>query len=88
MGVAPVTYSKTGGSHTITLRKSGYITRSYNIEVPDDNQDVTYSFPALEKEDSENGKTQTVSGNQVSGNSVKRENVSDNSINDTVSGNN
>ena len=36
MGVAPVTYSKTGGSHTITLRKTGYITRSYSVEIADD----------------------------------------------------
>ena len=84
MGVAPVTYSKTGGSHTITLRKTGYITRSYSVEIADDDQNVTLSFPALEKESTANTKPQTVSGNQISGNSTKRENVSNNS---TVSGN-
>ncbi len=84
MGVVPVTYSKTGGSHTITLRKTGYITRSYSVEIADDDQNVTLSFPALEKESTANTKPQTVSGNQISGNSTKRENVSNNS---TVSGN-
>lgn len=85
MGVAPVTYSKTSGSHTITLRKTGYVTRSYSVEIADDDQNVTLSFPALEKESTAGTKPQTVSGNQISGNSTKRENVSGVS---TVSGNN
>ena len=36
MGIAPVTYQKTAGSHTITLRKTGYVTKSYQIEVADE----------------------------------------------------
>ena len=64
MGIAPVTYNKTAGDHTITLRKTGYITRSYGITVVDDKNDVTYAFPDLERENN------TVSGNSVSGNSV------------------
>lgn len=59
-GYAPVTYTKTAGTHVITLRKTGYVTRSYSIEVKDDDENVTYSFPELEPE----------SGNTVSGNSV------------------
>ncbi|MDO4303941.1 MAG: PEGA domain-containing protein, partial [Bacillota bacterium] len=62
MGIAPVTYTKTAGSHTITLRKEGYITRSYSIEIPDDDNDVTYSFPDLDPEDAA-----SLSGNTVSG---------------------
>ncbi len=77
MGIAPVTYTKSAGSHTITLRKQGYITKSYNIEVPDDGKDVTYAFPELEPENQN-----TVSGNTVSGNSVNNNTVSGNSIKD------
>lgn len=87
MGIAPVTYTKTSGSHTITLRKQGYITRSYNIEVADDDKDVTYSFPDLDPEDadSQNG---TVSGNTVSGNSLDKESSQkDKESGETVSGN-
>ena len=82
MGIAPVTYPKTPGEHTITLRKTGYITRSHNIIVADDGKDATYSFPDLEPED-------TVSGNSVSPNTPSRKDstvsgnsVSDNSITD------
>lgn len=92
MGIAPVTYTKTSGSHTITLRKQGYITRSYNIEVADDDKDVTYSFPDLDPEntDSENS---TVSGNSINGNSVsgnsanKESSQKDGKNGETVSGN-
>lgn len=79
MGIAPVTYSKSIGTHVITLRKEGYITKSHQIVVVDDGRDVTYNFPDLEP-DSENGEG-TVSGNTVSGNSTT---ISGNS---TVSGN-
>lgn len=92
MGIAPVTYTKTPGSHTITLRKQGYITRSYNIEVVDDDKDVTYSFPDLDPEnaDSQNGTVSgnTISGNSVSGNSINKESSpKDNNGGETVSGN-
>lgn len=52
MGITPVTYIKTPGTHTITLRKSGYVTRSYEIVVSDDNEDVTYSFADLDIDES------------------------------------
>lgn len=81
MGIAPVTYTKTAGEHTITLRKTGYITRSHTIVVANDNNDVTYSFPDLDPENSQS----TVSGNSVAANNGQT--VSGNSINDTVSGN-
>ncbi len=82
MGLAPVTYDKTPGEHTITLRKSGYITRSYSINIPDDGNDVTYSFPDLDPESSEN----TVSGNTVSGNKVNED--KDKQKNESSQGNN
>ena len=81
MGLAPVTYTKTAGSHTITLRKEGYVTRSHDIEIADDNRDVTYSFPDLEPQ---NGSS--VSGNSISGNTLSPS-PSPSAQADTVSGN-
>lgn len=64
MGIAPVTYHKTAGSHIITLRKTGCITRSYDIEIEEDDRDVTYSFPELDLEGyGDKGGSNTVSGN-------------------------
>lgn len=88
MGFAPVTYKKTAGSHTITLRKTGYISKSYTIEVQDDGRDVKYSFPDLEPESNAvtvSGNNSTVSGNS-SNDGDKTTTVSGNSS--TVSGNN
>lgn len=92
MGIAPVTYKKTTGTHTITLRKSGCVTQSYQIEVDDDDRDLIYSFPDLvEDETGDNSSYQstvsgnTVSGNTVSGNDIVSNNNDQNS--DTVSGN-
>lgn len=80
-GIAPVTYEKTAGTHTITLRKTGYITKSYEIQVPDDNADVTYSFPALYAEG-------TVSGNDINSNLSNNNSLNNNLTNyQSVSGN-
>lgn len=76
VGISPVSFKKVIGSHTITLRKSGYVTKSYTIYLYNDGEDITYSFSDLEKESS------SVSGNN--GNTSK--NSSKNST-DTVSGN-
>ena len=35
------------GSQTITLRKDGYTTKSYSVDVLDDDQDVKFSFSDL-----------------------------------------
>ncbi len=83
-GYAPVTYTKKSGTHVITLRKTGYITRSYTIEVPADEEDLVYSFPDLEPETTSTvsgntlnkDTTKTVSGNTVSGNTVSQNSVS------------
>lgn len=80
MGISPVTFEKKTGSHTITLRKRGYITRSYQIEVADDDRDLTYSFPDLEPE------TENKNGSSVSGNSTGSSGSSTVSGNGTSSG--
>ena len=65
MGIAPVSFKKNIGSHTVTLRKNGYETRSYTIYLYNDGEDVTYSFEDLKKLD------KTVSGNGGSSTSTK-----------------
>lgn len=47
IGLSPVSFGKTVGSHTITLRKSGYKTKSYTIYLYNDGKDATYSFSDL-----------------------------------------
>ena len=83
VGIVPISFKKQVGSHTITLRKSGYVTKSYTIYLYNDGEDITYSFTDLEKESSS-----TVSGNNsstVSGNSSSS--TSSKSSTNTVSGN-
>lgn len=50
VGITPVSFKKVVGSHTITLRKSGYKTKSYTIYLYNDDEDITYSFTDLEEE--------------------------------------
>lgn len=47
VGVVPASFTKESGNHTITLRKDGYLTRSYSIQIDDEEKDVTYSFSDL-----------------------------------------
>lgn len=48
VGISPISFKKVEGAHVITLRKTGYETRSYTIQVDGEDKDVTYSFVALE----------------------------------------
>ena len=50
VGISPVSIRKTSGPHVITLRKSGYETRSYTVQVDDEEKDISYSFVPLEAE--------------------------------------
>ena len=61
VGISPISFKKNAGKHTITLRKSGYISKSYTIYLYEDGEDVTYSFSNLEREEVE-----SVSGNNPS----------------------
>lgn len=47
VGVSPCNFKKVAGSHVITLRKTGYETRSYTVQVEDEKKDVSYSFVDL-----------------------------------------
>ena len=75
IGISPVSFKKTVGSHTVTLRKSGYLTKSYTIYLYNDGEDITYSFSDLVKEN-------TASDNNGTGSSNSTVNKDD-----TVSGN-
>ena len=47
IGITPINFSKTPGNHVITLRKDGYQTRSYTLQIDDEEKDVNYSFTML-----------------------------------------
>lgn len=47
VGIAPLSFNKPEGSVVITLRKTGFQTRSYTIQLEDDDKDVHYSFSEL-----------------------------------------
>lgn len=84
VGVAPVNFAKVTGSHTITLRKTGYESRSYTIYLYDDGEDVTYSFADLEpSEDSVSGNSSITSSSSTSSSSTS----TSSGTTETVSGN-
>ncbi len=51
VGILPTSFAKKSGTYTISVRKSGYKTRSYSLEVDNTQKDVRYSFSSLEKEE-------------------------------------
>lgn len=67
VGISPCSFRKSTGVHIITLRKNYYETRSYTIQVDDEEKDLSFSFADLLF----NGAS-TVSGNSASGNSSTR----------------
>ena len=57
IGVVPANFTKVSGTHTITLKKTGYTTRSYSISIDSAKCDKTYSFPDLIRETDVSGNT-------------------------------
>lgn len=47
VGISPCSFKKSAGSHVITLRKNGYQTRSYTVQMDDEEKDISYSFVDL-----------------------------------------
>ncbi|MBR1470118.1 MAG: PEGA domain-containing protein [Lachnospiraceae bacterium] len=47
IGISPVSFPKKEGLYTITLRRDGYQTRSYTIDIDGDKNNVNYSFSEL-----------------------------------------
>ncbi len=52
IGAIPTSFAKKRGTYTVSVRKNGYRTRSYSLEVDDSEKDVRYSFSSLEKDES------------------------------------
>ncbi|MDE7204927.1 MAG: PEGA domain-containing protein [Lachnospiraceae bacterium] len=49
IGITPISFNKVAGSYVVTLRKSGYQTRSYTLQIDAEEKDVNYSFTDLIK---------------------------------------
>lgn len=47
VGISPCNFRKVSGTHIITLRRIGYETRSYTIQVDSEDKDITFSFADL-----------------------------------------
>lgn len=48
VGIAPTSFPKVSGEHTITLRKTGYQTRTFTLNIGTEEKSVNYSFSDLE----------------------------------------
>lgn len=48
-GLAPCTFTKVIGSQTITLSDEGYVTKSYSVDILDDDKNAKFSFAELVK---------------------------------------
>ena len=48
VGIAPCSFRKEAGSHVVILRKSGYIPKSYTLQINSEEKDISFSFPELE----------------------------------------
>ena len=75
-GVAPCSFAKVIGNVTETMTKQGSETKSYSIEISDDNLDVNWSFPDLLETDgnsnnsSSNNSSSNYNGNNSNSNGV------------------
>lgn len=49
VGITPCSFKKEPGSHTLTLRNTGYVAKSYTIQVDEEQKNVSYSFLDLVK---------------------------------------
>ena len=49
VGIVPADFAKREGSHVVTLRKEGYVTRSYTISLDGVLRNETFSFASLEE---------------------------------------
>ena len=49
IGDAPCEMAKVTGEHEITLKKDGYETQTFTVNIEDDGEDVVFSFPEMVK---------------------------------------
>jgi len=50
IGLTPTNFAKSAGTHVIVLRKPGFVTRSYTVQIDSEQKDISYSFAELEAE--------------------------------------
>ena len=66
VGIAPTSFVKVAGSHVISLRRTGYQTRSYTIQVDSEKKDVEISFSELVKKTDTTGEDQLWTNDTIS----------------------
>ena len=49
IGTVPCTYQKIIGFHVLTFIKEGYQTKSYSVDILDNDEDVYFNYPELTK---------------------------------------
>lgn len=64
-GLSPCTFTKIIGSQTITLRRDGYVTKSYSVDILDDSENVSLSFADLVKEEDSAGSAEPESSSDT-----------------------
>jgi hypothetical protein len=47
IGITPTSFEKVAGSYVISLRKTGYQTRSYTLQIDNEEKDLNYTFTDL-----------------------------------------
>jgi hypothetical protein len=47
IGITPTSFDKVAGSYVISLRKTGYQTRSYTLQIDNEEKDLNYTFSEL-----------------------------------------
>ncbi len=57
VGISPCSFRKSEGTHVIILRREGYETRSYTVQIDNAEKDMSYSFADLLKYDSDADKS-------------------------------
>lgn len=86
IGISPCNFKKVEGLHTITLRRTGFVTRSYTVEVDGEARDMTLSFANLVLTDPISSSVGSSSSNSSSGNTSSNDSSSnDSSSNDSSS---
>ena len=78
IGISPCNFKKDSGAHTITLRRTGYVTRSYLVQIDDEAKDMTLSFADLVLTDPQTS-VPSASANSSSANSSSANSSSTNS---------
>lgn len=66
IGKAPLSLTKKSGSHSITISKPGYVSRTYPVMIENTAKDVYYSFDELVAETVTSTQTNTTSDTQTS----------------------